>query len=276
MIQATKNKYTVETLKPYNLSYDSNHWLTQDDVNMANNYVELIERTRSEETPQIGDRLIYVDKYGSYYGFALIDSIDKERGLLSICEQAYVPFVWEQDGNIRLSVSGGAFHYIDPKKMKFVEWVDAPFKDWGHCGACANGAVVFLAKVPQWLYSEANPLYGDFTTETWRQFYLNKETKPEASNLYQGYGIAFKDEEQYQEFLKDYKATVFPGNWENQIVVWCFRSEYVFFPLEEWEKIEAPIVERRLNFFPEQVKLVKDMDKHISYWYRIDKNSPNQ
>ena len=53
MLQATKNKYTVETLKPLNILYDHEHWLTQQDVDMANGYVELIERTRSEKTPQI-------------------------------------------------------------------------------------------------------------------------------------------------------------------------------------------------------------------------------
>ena len=52
MLQATKNKYTVETLKPLNILYDHEHWLTQQDVDMANGYVELIERTRSEKTPQ--------------------------------------------------------------------------------------------------------------------------------------------------------------------------------------------------------------------------------
>ena len=55
MLQATKNKYTVETLKPLNILYDHEHWLTQQDVDMANGYVELIERTRSEKTPQIGE-----------------------------------------------------------------------------------------------------------------------------------------------------------------------------------------------------------------------------
>ena len=35
------------------------------------------------------------------------------------------------------------------------------------------------------------------------------------------------------------------------------------------DKIDAPAMERRLNFHPEQVKLVKDMDSHITYCYRI-------
>ena len=78
MLQATKNKYTVETLKPLNILYDHEHWLTQQDVDMASGYVELIERTRSEKTPQIGDRLIYVDRYGKYYGNALIENNDEE------------------------------------------------------------------------------------------------------------------------------------------------------------------------------------------------------
>ena len=72
--QVTKEKYSIETLRERNVSYDHQHWLTQKDVDMANSYVELIERTRSEITPQIGDRLVYVTEHGDYYGNALIDS----------------------------------------------------------------------------------------------------------------------------------------------------------------------------------------------------------
>ena len=59
---------------------------------------------------------------------------------------AVCPFVWEEDGNIRLSVSGGAFHSVNPEELKFLKWTEGVFKDWGHCGACANGSVSFLAK----------------------------------------------------------------------------------------------------------------------------------
>lgn len=68
--QATKEKYSIETLRAWNVSYDNEHGLTQKDVDMANSYVELIERTRSEITPQIGDRLVYVTEDGDYYGNA--------------------------------------------------------------------------------------------------------------------------------------------------------------------------------------------------------------
>ena len=42
--QATKEKYGIETLKERNVSYDHEHGLTQKDVDMANNHVQLIER----------------------------------------------------------------------------------------------------------------------------------------------------------------------------------------------------------------------------------------
>ena len=130
MLQATKNKYGIETLKTLNVLYDHEHWLTQEDVDMANRYVELIEQTRSEITPQTGDRLIYLSRHGDYYGNALIDSMDEKKGLLSICEQPYVPFVWQSADNIRLSVSGGAFHHVKMDDLKFNGWTEGAFKAW--------------------------------------------------------------------------------------------------------------------------------------------------
>ena len=40
--QMAKDKYSIETLRELNVSYDREHWLTQDDVDMANNYVCLL------------------------------------------------------------------------------------------------------------------------------------------------------------------------------------------------------------------------------------------
>lgn len=76
-----KEKYSIETLRERNVSYDHQHWLTQEDVDMANSYVELIERTRSKITPQIGDRLVYVTEHGDYYGNALIDSRSAKKDI---------------------------------------------------------------------------------------------------------------------------------------------------------------------------------------------------
>lgn len=103
--------------------------------------------------------------------------------------------------------------------MKFVKWTEGAFKNWENCGACTNGAVSFTAKVPLCSYSEPDPIYGDFTTETWRQYYLTKDTGKDARNLYQGFDMAFRTEKDFRQFLKDYEGTVFKGNWENQIVL---------------------------------------------------------
>ena len=95
--QMAKDKYSIETLRELNVSYDREHWLTQDDVDMANNYVQLIERTRSEITPQVGDRVVYVTEHGDYYGHALIDHMHRDEERLSVCERPYVPFVGATD-----------------------------------------------------------------------------------------------------------------------------------------------------------------------------------
>lgn len=93
--------------------------------------------------------------------------------------------------------------------------------------------------------------------------------------LYSGDGIAFKDKEELQQFITDYEGTLFPRNRENCFVLWRFRREYVFLPQEEWEKVDAPIVERILDFHPEQVKIAKDMEKHITAFYHIRHEDSN-
>ena len=263
-----EDRYSCETLLPMNTLYDHEHHLTQEDVDMANKLVRHIEHTRNPRIPQVGDRVRYTTRHGDFHSNALIEAV-REDGMRSICLCPYVPFVWATAGGIGCAVSGGPFTAMMPQELKPSGAVPGDFCAWGHCGACGNGVVRFCAEVPLWEFREGDPLYGDFTTETWRQYYLTKDTGPDARNLYQGYDIAFRTEENFRQFLKDYEGTVFKGNWENQIVLWCFRHENRFLPQHEWDKIDAPAMERRLNFHPEQVKLVKDMDSHITYCYRI-------
>ena len=44
--QTTKEKYSIETLRAWNVSYDNEHGLTQKAVDMANSYVCLLYTTR--------------------------------------------------------------------------------------------------------------------------------------------------------------------------------------------------------------------------------------
>lgn len=148
MSEATKNKYTMETLLPLNVSYDRNHILRQQDVDMVNRLVEVIEGSRSSLTPKVGDRMRHVDREGDFYGYALLENFQADK--MSVCLAPYVPFVGISDPDIWLSVSGGPFTSIDPAEMKFIGWEDGVFSAWEHCGPCANGSVRFMAKVAKW------------------------------------------------------------------------------------------------------------------------------
>ncbi len=267
-MEATKKKYTIETLLPLNLSYDRDHTLTQADVDMANRLVELIENSRSEQIPKVGDRIRHVDRHGDFSGYGLLERAVEDG--ISVCLHPYAPFVGTDEDGLWLSVSGGPFTTIKPEDMEFTGWCEGVFSAWGHCGACANGSVRFTAMVPKWACNEPDPLYGGFTTETWRKFYLHKDTDRESRYLYYGDGIAFRNDDELQKFKELYEATMFPGNWENQIVMWCFREKLEFVTEEEWEALDLPAHEKMLNGSIRKVKIAKDMERHIVTLYRID------
>lgn len=267
-MKATKDKYTLETLLPLNVSYDREHILRQSDVDMVNRLVEVIEDSRSDSIPKIGDRMRHTDRHGDFYGHALLEKVRGDK--ISVCLQPYVPFVGIGEPDIWIDVSGGPFSSIVPGDMKFTGWKEGMFKAWGHCGPCANGTVSFTAKVPVWEYIEPEPLYGDFTTETWRKLYIHKDTGPDSRYLYKGDCIAFCDDAEFDRFREDYEATVFPGNWEDRLVVWCFRKKTEFLPEDEWNRLALPVQERMRNCRPTRVKIDKDMERHVTTFYHIE------
>lgn len=270
MIQASTTSYDLKMLLPWNGSYDCAHRLTEDDVQMVNDLTQHIERTRSAHYPKIGDRVIHVSKYGDYSGNALIGKI--EKGQCSICLNPYIPFVWKTPLGVSCDISGGPFTSAPAGKLQFMGWTDGHFKDWGHCGACANGAVVFKARVALWEYRDPNPIYGEFTTETWRKIYVTKITKPGSDYLYHGDGIAFQDEAEFNQFVADYEGTVFPGHGENQFVVWCYRDVLQNLSQAEWDALDAPASRRRIYNEAQPIKVLKDHTTHerICYYVQPD------
>ena len=135
--------YDLQSLLPLNKAYDYKHRLNGDDVNMVNETIEHIKLTRSADTPKVGDRLIYVSEHGDYSNNAVIERIDDDE--CSICINPYAPFVCKKSDGIGCSVSGGPFTHVPLKELKFAGHRKAYYKDWGHCGPCANGAVVFAS-----------------------------------------------------------------------------------------------------------------------------------
>ena len=88
-------------------------------------------------------------------------------------------------------------------------------------------------------------------------------------NLFDSIQIAFRDEDELQEYVKDHNGTIFTCSDPTLFVLWCYKRQFEFLTLDEWNKVDAEAVERRLSYRPEQVKIVKDMENHISTFYRI-------
>lgn len=267
MLQATKNKYTLETLRPLNVSYDHEHGLRQEDVDMANSFVELIERTRTDQHPQTGDLMIYVSKHGDYSARALIEKEDDTD--LSVCVNPYIPFVYQKGKGIGCDVSGGPFYRVKITDAEFKGWDTGYFKDWGYWGPRGNGSVSFGATVALWEYREPDPIYGDFTTKDWQRIYVRKNTEPDAEYLYQGIGICCKDEEEFGQFIQDHEGTVYSGNWYDQVVVWCFKHFVKGVSREQWDAIDVPASERVIHGRRQPVKIWKDKEKHESVFHYI-------
>jgi hypothetical protein len=255
-------------LLPCNESYNDDYRLTQDDVNKVNNLVERLESSRSVIKPESGDRLLYTSKHGDYSPVAFIEK--NRDGELYVCVKPMVPFVETDEERICYDVSGGPFAGMHENTLKYAGKSSCNFKTWGHNGMRANGAVYFQAEVSMWEYAEPESLFGDFTTKTWRKITLTKTTDPAAGYLYKGEGFAFKDECEYREFLELFCGTAFPGYWNNQLVIWCYRDAFKGLPLAAWEAIDAPVASRKIGAIPTRVKIQEDHENHqvITFYIR--------
>lgn len=146
--------YNLQTLKSINESYDREHLLSQEDVNIANAYSLLIISSRSKIAPKVGDYLL--TKSGKY---AHIDEVENEyfrEGKISICENPYTPFISAtvKDSNIKIktNTSGGPWRSVNTDNIELAAATkEKMFCFFGHCGMRGNGAVDFQTFVNVWL-----------------------------------------------------------------------------------------------------------------------------
>ena len=64
----------IENFYKINGLYHIEHGITKNDIKMAENYIDYIEKTRSDKIPKVGDIVKYTTEYGDYYGRALISA----------------------------------------------------------------------------------------------------------------------------------------------------------------------------------------------------------
>lgn len=263
--------YTIESLKQINCRFTCEHRLYESDVEMANNYVKIIEGSRSTATPQVGDIVRYTNEYGEYYGHAHIEKADDVE--VYICESPYVPFVRKRDNGIGCSTSGGAWKHIPIGEFKYLGTELKTFCDWGHCGPCANGAVEFQAEVSVWEYTHPDNRYAPYTTKDYDRMFISYVVdefgNPTNGSDYRyfGNGIAFKTDEDYQAWLRTYRGVELRGAWESQAVVFKYRECEYYITKEEWDALDYPIDTRTCNgiIF---VKVYYDDENHWIRTYR--------
>lgn len=241
--------YTIETLKEINQAYHSEHRVKQSDVDLANNWVEFIESTRDDKAPQVGDVVELTNKYGDFYKNAHIDDLNwLKTGKLYVCEQPYIPFVSAYSGKLATSTSGGAWCSI-PDNLRLIGKRKKYFKDWGHCGACGNGAFHFVATVNVWECIEPGNIYGGFTTKNYDCFHASiVEDEKKRIEHHHGYKylissgafsrIAFRSDQEYQAWLKTFNGVEFDGFNSNNKVVWTYKHTEKCIPLEKYNKVE--------------------------------------
>lgn len=136
--------------------------------------------------------------------------------------------------------------------MKLIGQREKLFKDWGHCGACGNGAFNFVVTVNVWEYVELENLYGEFTTKNYDKFHLsiieNESDRIKHNNykyLVTTSGCtahtAFKTDRQYQAWLKTFNGVEFDGHWQNTKVIFTHKQIEKRVSLKEYNNIEGVI-----------------------------------
>lgn len=237
--------YTKETLANINSRYihAGHHILTDGDVNMANKYVDLIEKSRSDTVPKAGDRVIYTTDFGYYYRYAHIEDI--REGKANICERPYMPFIRENGNEISCCTSGGAWNFVDVTKLKYIGREKKMFCDWGCFGACADGAVDFEAEVSVWEYISENPMFVDekgnqYTTKDYDYAMIYYTTEKNPQYKYFANGMAWKNENDLQVWLKTFKGKVFKhDSLFGTALVWYYKEKIHHVSPKEYDKING-------------------------------------
>lgn len=245
--------YTLDELKRLNARYCADHLLIQEDVEAVNQMINLIETTRNDKTPQVGDGVDYINEWAEYCPHTHIES--KNIDSLNVCEHPYLPFVYAkgQDG-IVTSTSGGAWANI-PSSLNYIGTRKKLFVIWGHDGASANGAIAFYANVNVWEYINGS---HQFTTKTHDRFFLHILDKPDQDGdriLLSSNGCAnnkaFRTEKDYQAWL-----TTFCGvESEDRKTVWTYQQKEVSLPLDKYLNLENVVIDsERCNGYVQECK----------------------
>ena len=274
-------KYTVETLAKENPSYFG--IVDETDVKIANNLIELIESTRSKETPKAGDYLIYTDKYGDYHRHAHIEYTTENRYGGNVCDNGSCAFIGakEDKSGIWCQGSGGPWSDVPISEMKYVGEEEKSFWTWGSVGARANGGIYFKAKVSVWEYTDPNPEIEGYTSKDYAKFYVSdsgantKYTKETGYRYHISNGgcmncTAFKEKADYDAWLKTFRGVEFDRGERASKIVWAWKEErHGSISPKEFEALELPEDTFLMNGRIRRCKRKYDEETHTVHTYYV-------
>ena len=142
---------TREDLIKCNAVFDHVHGLGEFEVEEANRHIVNIGLSQCRNRhPSVGDLMEGVYYSTHEYRFGLVESVSRS-GVIGVCYDPYVPFIYSSRTDVRLSVSGGPFTHAHMSCFELVaDEEPRMFCAWGECGGCADGAFNFPAKVKRW------------------------------------------------------------------------------------------------------------------------------
>lgn len=146
-------KYTLETLKSLNILYDRRYKLTQSDVDVVNEFVDLIEKSRLQETPVLGDIVRYKKQVGQPFELAHIERVKGKKLLISEDSDPRLISL-NLFGKLSTAVLDKNLKCI-PNRLKFLRKESAPFYLMGYEGAWRTGKIKFYADVNVWELCES-------------------------------------------------------------------------------------------------------------------------
>lgn len=227
-------RYTLETLSEVNPGFTRVHWkINHSDVDMVNEFIELIEKSRSSVVPMPGDIVQYTNEYGEFFASAHIETV--ENGIIHLCERANTYISKSEENGISCSSSGGTWNHVEIDKFKYIGTMERRFWHFGHCGACADGGIDFYATVNVW---KCNINKEPFSTRTHDKYYLSYSDRKDSDYRYfasqNGMSShAWRTEKELQAWLRTHRAVI------NGNIAWTYKEVEHHISPQEYDKLDA-------------------------------------
>lgn len=240
--------YTKERLERNNAVYLSeySHRIEKSDIQFANRCVKMMYNALCFNRPKVGDIIQYTTQDGEYYPHAHIDRI--ENGMVSVCLNPFVPFIFIRDGEIEMeSVSGGPWVQVPESALQKTGTESKWFCFFGSSGVCAHGSIEFEGYANCWEFKEENPLFGEYSTKLYDRTIFRKGV--DGKWFVSGSTIfGLPDKADFEQWKRELKAVQF-GDFgkDDTVTIFSYKEQHFLVPVSKWKRLSYPQSKRRIN-----------------------------